>query len=114
LAGFSRGARVAAELADSLGAEGLLCFGYPFHAPREAINTERVRLFASLKLPTMLCQGTRDPHGNRDQVKGYDLPDNIELTWLEGAKHRLDGELLSSPAGQAALGRAAQFVRALV
>ena len=37
----------------------------------------------------MICQGTRDPFGTRDEVPGYALPPEIELFWIEDGDHDL-------------------------
>lgn len=87
--GFSRGARIAAMLAMSEPFCALLCLSYPFHkrgAPKEQHGLEALRL---LTLPTLILQGTRDAHGNREQVRGYkNLPPGVRLHWLEDGNHR--------------------------
>jgi uncharacterized protein len=39
--------------------------------------------------PTLICQGTRDEFGTREEVAGYDLSERIELLWLEDGDHDL-------------------------
>ncbi|MGO7428701.1 alpha/beta family hydrolase, partial [Rhizobium ruizarguesonis] len=39
--------------------------------------------------PALICQGTRDEFGTRDEVPGYDLSDRIEILWLEDGDHDL-------------------------
>ena len=86
------GGRVASMVADELHAAGkiagLLCLGYPFHPPAkpEQLRTEHL---AGLKTPTLICQGTRDEFGTRDEVSGYALSDRIEILWLEDGDHDL-------------------------
>ena len=43
----------------------------------------------TLKTPALICQGTRDPFGTRDEVITYGLPEHIRLLWLEDGDHDL-------------------------
>ena len=86
LAGLSRGARISAMLADALGAVAVLAFAYPFHPRNDPDPGDRVARLAAVKTPVWLGQGTRDSHGNRQQVAGYDLA-NVRVHWLEDANH---------------------------
>ena len=49
----------------------------------------RTKHLAGLKTPALICQGTRDEFGTRDEVAGYTLSDNIEILWLEDGDHDL-------------------------
>ena len=49
----------------------------------------RTKHLAGLKTPTLICQGTRDEFGTRDEVAGYALSDQIEMLWLEDGDHDL-------------------------
>jgi uncharacterized protein len=75
-----------------LGAEGkiagLVCLGYPFHPPAKPQQL-RTKHLAGLKTPALICQGTRDEFGTRDEVAGYTLSDSIEILWLEDGDHDL-------------------------
>ena len=86
------GGRVASMAADQLLGEGkiagLLCLGYPFHPPAKPTQLRTAHL-AGLRTPTLICQGTRDEFGTRDEVEGYNLSDRIELLWLEDGDHDL-------------------------
>lgn len=92
IGGKSMGGRVASLLADELHAAGtvagLVCFGYPFHPPGkpEALRTAHLEHIAT---PALVCQGTRDPFGQRAEVEGYTLSPAIELLWLEDGDHDL-------------------------
>ncbi|AOF90758.1 alpha/beta family hydrolase [Sinorhizobium sp. RAC02] len=90
--GRSMGGRVASMVADALFAEGriagLLCLGYPFHPPEKPTQLRTAHLMA-LKTPTLICQGTRDPFGTKDEVPTYGLPASIRLLWLEDGDHDL-------------------------
>jgi predicted alpha/beta-hydrolase family hydrolase len=90
--GKSMGGRVGSMVADDLHAAGkvagLLCLGYPFHPPGkpEQLRTQHL---AGLTTPTLICQGTRDAFGTREEVLAYTLSDRIEILWLEDGDHDL-------------------------
>jgi len=92
IGGKSMGGRVASMVADELYSEGriagLLCLGYPFHPPGkpEQLRTQHLQ---GLKTPALICQGTRDEFGTREEVPGYDLSGSIEILWLEDGDHDL-------------------------
>ncbi len=90
IAGKSMGGRVASMIADDLHdigtISGLLCLGYPFH-PIGKPDSLRTDHLADLKTPTLICQGTRDLFGSRDEVSGYRLSKRIEILWLEDGDH---------------------------
>ncbi|HET9538254.1 MAG TPA: alpha/beta family hydrolase, partial [Mesorhizobium sp.] len=44
---------------------------------------------ADLRTPTLICQGTRDEFGTREEVGTYALSDSIEILWLEDGDHDL-------------------------
>ena len=92
IGGKSMGGRVASMVADELFADGkiagLLCLGYPFHPPAKP-DQLRTKHLAELATPTLICQGTRDEFGSREEVAGYDLSERIELLWLEDGDHDL-------------------------
>jgi predicted alpha/beta-hydrolase family hydrolase len=92
IGGKSMGGRVASMVADELFAAGriagLLCLGYPFHPPAKPTQLRTAHL-EGLRTPALICQGTRDEFGTRDEVAGYRLSDRIELLWLEDGDHDL-------------------------
>jgi len=92
IGGKSMGGRVASMIADDLHASGkiigLLCLGYPFHPPAKPEQL-RTKHLAGLRTPTLICQGTRDEFGTREEVPGYTLSDAIEVLWLEDGDHDL-------------------------
>ncbi|OWV61255.1 alpha/beta hydrolase [Rhizobium sp. N122] len=92
IGGKSMGGRVASMIADDLHARGkiagLLCLGYPFHPPGQPTKLRTAHL-KRLTTPALICQGTRDEFGTRDEVPGYDLSDRIEILWLEDGDHDL-------------------------
>ncbi|MDP6947059.1 MAG: hypothetical protein QF464_23115, partial [Myxococcota bacterium] len=89
LAGLSRGARVSASLVEPLGAVGLVGFAYPFHGRQDPHPRGRAEALGRVSVPVLICQGTRDSHGNQQQVRGYRLPPHIRLHWLVDANHAL-------------------------
>ncbi|MGO7133419.1 alpha/beta family hydrolase [Rhizobium leguminosarum] len=92
IGGKSMGGRVASMIADDLHCRGkiagLLCLGYPFHPPGQPEKLRTGHL-TGLTTPALICQGTRDEFGTRDEVPGYDLSDRIEILWLEDGDHDL-------------------------
>ncbi|MBY3127367.1 alpha/beta hydrolase family protein [Rhizobium laguerreae] len=92
IGGKSMGGRVASMIADDLYRRGkiagLLCLGYPFHPPGQPEKLRTGHL-TGLTTPALICQGTRDEFGARDEVPGYDLSDRIEILWLEDGDHDL-------------------------
>lgn len=92
MGGKSMGGRVASMIADELfeadQIAGLLCVGYPFHpiGKPEKLRTEHLE---NLKTPTLICQGTRDQFGTKDEVGGYDLSSAIQVSWFEDGDHDL-------------------------
>ena len=92
IGGKSMGGRVASMVADELFAAGriagLLCLGYPFHPPANPEQLRTAHLLES-KTPTLICQGTRDPFGTREDVSTYALSPVIEILWLEDGDHDL-------------------------
>lgn len=90
IGGKSMGGRIASLIADDLYQQGivagLVCLGYPFHpvGKAEALRTAHL---AELHTPTLICQGTRDLFGSREEVASYDLSKQISLHWLEDGDH---------------------------
>ena len=67
---------------------GLLCLGYPFHPPAKPAQL-RIAHLHDMKTPALICQGTRDPFGMRDEITGLALSPSIEIHWLEDGDHDL-------------------------
>ena len=86
IGGKSLGGRVASMIADEVGARGLVCLGYPFHAPRKPPG-ERIAHLATLKTPTLIVQGTRDPFGTPEEVAGYALSPSVRVVWIDDGDH---------------------------
>jgi predicted alpha/beta-hydrolase family hydrolase len=88
IGGKSMGGRVASLVAAEIGSAGLLCIGYPFHPPGRPGELRTAHL-ATLATRTLICQGTRDPFGTREEVAGYALSSAIEIAWFEDGDHDL-------------------------
>jgi predicted alpha/beta-hydrolase family hydrolase len=92
IGGKSMGGRVASLVADRLfeagRIAGLVCLGYPFHPPGKPGQLRTAHLKA-LRTPALICQGTRDIFGSREEVAGYALSQRIDLLWLEDGDHDL-------------------------
>jgi len=86
IGGKSLGGRIASLIADQAQVAALVCLGYPFHPPGKPTQT-RIEHLRTLKTPTLICQGTRDPFGNQTEVQTYSLSRTIRLCWLEAADH---------------------------
>lgn len=92
IGGKSLGGRMASMIAQKLYGEGriagLLCLGYPFHPPG---NPQKLRTdhLTPLTVPTLICQGERDPFGTREEVAGYPLSGSTEVFWLPDGDHDL-------------------------
>ena len=95
--GKSMGGRMASMIADEVSAAGLVCLGYPFHAPGKP-EAPRVQHLEFLRTPALFVQGTADPFGTRDDVAGYTLSPAITIEWVEGGNH----DLVSKALGRAA------------
>ncbi|MEB0046261.1 MULTISPECIES: alpha/beta family hydrolase [unclassified Pseudomonas] len=88
IGGKSMGGRMASLLADELGADALVCLGYPFYAVGKP-QKPRVEHLAGLKTRTLIVQGERDALGNRQAVEAYTLSPSIEAFWLVAGDHDL-------------------------
>ena len=86
IGGKSMGGRIASMVADEVGARGLVCLGYPFHPPGrpEVLRTAHLE---TLRTPTLILQGERDPFGGPEEVASYDLSDAIQAHWLVDGDH---------------------------
>ena len=86
--GKSMGGRMASMVADEMNVRGLVCFGYPFHPPGRP-DKLRTKHLETLKTPTLILQGERDPFGTRDDVKRYKLSRAITVEFIEDGDHSL-------------------------
>ena len=88
LAGKSMGGRMATMLAENESVSAVFVFGYPFHPPGKPENL-RVEHLKEVSTPVHIFQGSRDAMGNSDEVKTYDLSENVQVHWLEDGNHDL-------------------------
>lgn len=88
IGGKSMGGRMASLVADETGVRGLACLGYPFH-PAGKPERRRTEHLAALQTRCLICQGTRDPLGNTEEVAGYALSPAIRLHWAADGDHDL-------------------------
>lgn len=88
VAGKSLGGRMAAIIADEVGAAGLVVLGYPFH-PRGRPERTRLAPLQALRTPALVVQGERDPLGSHGEVCGYRLPPSVHLCWAPDGDHDL-------------------------
>jgi hypothetical protein len=86
IGGKSLGGRIASVVADEAGVRGLVCLGYPFHPPGrpDRLRTEHLK---TMRTPTLIIQGTRDPFGAREEAANYDLSAGIRFGWIPDGDH---------------------------
>ena len=117
IGGKSMGGRVASMVADDLFRDGriagLVCLGYPFHPPATPDRLRTAHL-ETLRAPALICQGTRDPFGTRDEVAAYPLSAAISLHWLEDGDHDFRTPRGAARSGADNLSRAAERIAAWI
>jgi predicted alpha/beta-hydrolase family hydrolase len=86
IGGKSMGGRIASLVADEANVAGLVCLGYPFH-PVGKPEKLRVKHLETIKTPTLIVQGERDPFGNRPEVIEYKLSSAVHIHWLKDGDH---------------------------
>jgi len=86
IGGKSMGGLIASMMADEAGVRGLVCLGYPFHAPGKP---DRVRAdhLKDIKTPTLIVQGERDPFGTKEDIAGYALGRKVKVRFLMDGEH---------------------------
>jgi predicted alpha/beta-hydrolase family hydrolase len=92
IGGKSMGGRMASLIAAASDCpaevQGLLCLGYPFYGAGRK-DKPRTAHLAALKVPTLICQGTRDPMGDKESVTVLKLSRGIKVHWAEDGNHDL-------------------------
>lgn len=86
LVGKSMGGRVATQLTALSQVKAVICIGFPFY-PAGKPEKHRLSFLENLQVPCLIIQGSRDPLGNREWVDQQQLPQGVDLCWLEGADH---------------------------
>ena len=116
IGGKSLGGRIASMIADDSPAAALVCLGYPFHPPGRPEQL-RVAHLAGLATPTLICQGTRDPFGSRDELPRWPLSPAIRVAWIEDGEHSFKPRARSGYSWEGNLAQAAAqtlgFIRGL-
>ncbi|WP_082072975.1 alpha/beta family hydrolase [Hyphomicrobium sp. 99] len=90
IGGKSMGGRVASMLADELYEQnvisGLVCLGYPFHAPGtpDKLRTDHL---TKLRCPALIVQGERDPFGSLSEIEEIQLSKKITFAWMSDGDH---------------------------
>jgi predicted alpha/beta-hydrolase family hydrolase len=100
IGGKSMGGRIASLIADEAGVRGLVCLGYPFH-PTGKPESLRVEHLQTIRTPTLILQGTRDPFGNQVEVQEYRLSPSVRVHWLEDGDHSFKPRVRSGRTEQA-------------
>lgn len=116
IGGKSMGGRMASLLVSELPARsvsGVVCLGYPFHAPGKQ-DKPRTEHLADFPLPMLVVQGNRDAMGDYATVQGYDLSESIELHWLADGNHDLKPRVKSGFTHEQHLVEAAKKVSAFI
>ncbi|HEY7774610.1 MAG TPA: alpha/beta family hydrolase [Marinagarivorans sp.] len=90
-----------------------VCFGYPFHPPRDATRLRTAHLTQQYH-PTLIIQGSRDPFGNINEVSQYTLSPQVSLEWINTGDHDLKPLKKSGLSHLAALQQSAQAVNTLL
>jgi predicted alpha/beta-hydrolase family hydrolase len=116
IGGKSMGGRIASLVADEARVAGLVCLGYPFH-PVGKPDRLRVEHLATIRTPTLIVQGQRDPFGDREEVAGYRLSPAVRVAWAEDGDHSFRPRKASGRTEQqnwtAALEEVVNFLEAL-
>ena len=86
IGGKSMGGRIASLVADEAGVAGLVCLGYPFH-PIGKPDRLRVEHLRTIRTPTLIVQGERDPFGSREEVAAYKLSKAVRVAWMTDGDH---------------------------
>jgi predicted alpha/beta-hydrolase family hydrolase len=113
IGGKSMGGRIASMIADQEDVDGVVCLGYPFHPPGKPQQL-RIEHLAALGTPTLICQGERDPFGNRHEVAGYRLGAATEVAWLPDGEHSFKPRKASGRSWQGNIDLAAERVAAFM
>ena len=118
IGGKSMGGRIASMIAVTKIPliSGVVCLGYPFHPPGKPENL-RIAHLSDLNMPTLICQGERDPFGGCDEIEALDLPGIIEFHWLLDGDHsfkpRIASGLTVEQNLESAVEKTASFIKSL-
>ena len=107
------GGRIASLIADEANVKGLICLGYPFH-PAGKPDKLRIEHLKSITTPTLIIQGERDPFGNKDEVKDYDLSSQVQIQWLPDGDHSFKPRKMSGRTWDENLGKGIEAIAAFL
>ena len=88
IGGKSMGGRMATMIADETCVRGVVCLGYPFYGAGRK-DKPRIEHLLTLKTPTLICQGERDPMGDLASITPLNLAPGIQVHWLPDGDHDL-------------------------
>lgn len=89
LGGRSMGGRICSmAVAEGLPAAALALLSYPLHPPGKP-DRLRIEHFPELTVPTLFCNGDRDPFGTPEELarEAAAITGPVEIHWLEGQRH---------------------------
>lgn len=110
IGGKSMGGRVAAMIgcAAPKSVRGILCFGYPLHPPGAPEDLRSLPL-EKASVPVLVCQGERDPFGNRADFAKFIPSSKVEIEWLESGDHDFEPLKAATTTHQRNILKAAQL-----
>lgn len=88
IGGKSMGGRISTLLSDYTPVKGIICLGFPFHAPGKEPG-DRITHLANFNVPTLILQGERDSMGKKEEIQGYSLSPEIQIQTLPDGDHGL-------------------------
>ncbi|MGE4061864.1 MAG: alpha/beta family hydrolase [Rhodospirillaceae bacterium] len=88
IGGKSMGGRMASLIADEAEVRGLVCLGYPFYGAGRK-DRPRIEHLLPLKTKALICQGERDPMGDKQSISRLKLAGGIKIHWLPDGDHDL-------------------------
>lgn len=123
IGGKSMGGRMASLVASAQDSDnqgkikGIACLGFPFH-PANKPEQLRCDHFPLIRQAIFIAQGERDKLGSKEEISGYNLPENINWLWLEDGDHDLKPRIKSGFTHQAHLQKTiikmAEFIKQAV
>ena len=81
IGGKSMGGRMSTLIEHDPLVKGIICLGFPFHAPGKDPG-DRIVHMATLETPTLIIQGERDSMGTKEQIQTYALSDAIKIGYV--------------------------------
>jgi predicted alpha/beta-hydrolase family hydrolase len=110
IGGKSMGGRIASMVADEAEVRGLICLGYPFHAPGKQMTANRIAHLEHMRTPCLIVQGERDPFGQREEIGSLRLSKSVQLVFLDDGDHSYKPRVKSGTTLQENLHAAARSI----